>query len=185
MDRGIHFFRMLASCLILALAIFSLSGVGQQSQPRQERGIPDLLGALKNTPGFLGVETAKTESGKQVLFAWFENKKGVLNWFYSDAHQSLMRMLAPGASSGRKPLNAIADDSGPILVIASLTYADKPRVEGMQVPVSQIAIELYAPLPGGLAVGGRFAPHALKVSGLFGSRTWIGSARKAITAIGS
>ena len=75
-------------------------------------------------------------------------------------------MLAPGASSGRKPLSAISDDSGPILVIASLTYADKPQVEGVQVPVSQIAIELYAPLPGGLAVGGRFAPRTLKVSGL-------------------
>jgi len=148
-------------------------------------GFQICLARSRTRPDFLGLKQLKPRAANKVLFAWFENKKGVLNWFYSDAHQSLMRMLAPGASSGRKPLNAIADDSGPILVIASLTYADKPRVEGMQVPVSQIAIELYAPLPGGLAVGGRFAPHALKVSGLFGSRTWIGSARKAITAIGS
>jgi hypothetical protein len=33
-------------------------------------------------------------------------------------------------------------------------------------PVSQIAIELYAPLPGGLAAGGRFAPSSVKVKGL-------------------
>jgi len=31
---------------------------------------------------------------------------------------------------------------------------------------TQIAIELYAPLPGGLAVGGRFAPSTVKVPGL-------------------
>ena len=33
-------------------------------------------------------------------------------------------------------------------------------------PVSQIAIELYAPLPGGLAAGGRFAPSTVDVPGL-------------------
>jgi hypothetical protein len=30
----------------------------------------------------------------------------------------------------------------------------------------KIAIELYTPLPGGIAVGGRFAPSTLKVPGL-------------------
>ena len=40
------------------------------------------------------------------------------------------------------------------------------QVDGVQMPVSQIAIELYAPLPGGLAAGGRFAPSAVKVPGL-------------------
>jgi hypothetical protein len=33
-------------------------------------------------------------------------------------------------------------------------------------PISSIGIELYGPLPGGVAVGGRFAPEALKVRGL-------------------
>jgi hypothetical protein len=43
---------------------------------------------------------------------------------------------------------------------------DTPQVTGVQLPVSQIAIELYAPLPGGLAAGGRFAPSSVKVPGL-------------------
>jgi hypothetical protein len=60
----------------------------------------------------------------------------------------------------------IADDSGPVLAIASLTFADKAQVSGVELPVSQIAIELYAPLPGGLAAGGRFAPGTVKVPGL-------------------
>lgn len=32
--------------------------------------------------------------------------------------------------------------------------------------IASIGIELYGPLPGGVAVGGRFAPEALKVRGL-------------------
>jgi len=32
--------------------------------------------------------------------------------------------------------------------------------------MTSIGIELYGPLPGGIAVGGRFAPEALKVRGL-------------------
>ena len=32
--------------------------------------------------------------------------------------------------------------------------------------IASIGIELYGPLPGGVAVGGRFAPAAVKVRGL-------------------
>jgi hypothetical protein len=40
---------------------------------------PDLIAALKATPGVLGVDAGRTLSGKQVIFAWFENKQAVLN----------------------------------------------------------------------------------------------------------
>jgi Holliday junction resolvase len=136
------------------------AGTGAAQQP------PDLIAALRGTPGVLGVDAASTMSGKQVIFAWFENKQAVLNWFYSETHQAVMRMYAPGGSSGRKPLADIADNGGPILAIASLTMTGKPQLNGVQMPVSQIAIELYAPLPGGLAAGGRFAPSSMKVPGL-------------------
>ena len=148
----------------LAVAIFApgIIALGAQGPPQ---GMPDLIAGLKNTPGCLGVEAARTASGKQVIFAWFENKQAALKWFYSDTHQAAMR-LAPNASTGRTPLGDIADDSGPILAIASLTYAEKNQVPGVQLPLSQIAIELYAPLPGGVMAGGRFAPAAVKVPGL-------------------
>ena len=165
MTRRSRIARELVLAITLALVILS-PGAGLILAQAPQQGFPDLIGALKSTPGCLGVEAARTASGKQVLFAWFENKKAVLNWFYSDAHQQLMRTFAPGGSTGRKPLGDIADDSGPILAIASLTYTDKPQVAGVQLPVSQIAIELYAPLPGGLAAGGRFAPTTVKVPGL-------------------
>ncbi len=47
-----------------------------------------------------------------------------------------------------------------------MRMSDRPQVPGVQMPVSQIAIELYAPLPGGIAAGGRFAPATVKVKGL-------------------
>lgn len=160
----VHMIRAYVLVAALGVAVFLSSAKPVFAQG--PAGFPDLVGALKSTPGCLGVETAETASDKQVIFAWFENKKAVLNWYYNDTHQHAMRMFMPGRSSGRVPLSEIADESGPIMVIASLTLTDKPRSDGVSLPVSQIAIELYGPLPGGLAVGGRFAPSAVKVRGL-------------------
>ena len=39
-------------------------------------GFPNVVDAVKAAPGCLGVETAQTASGKRVIFAWFESKKG-------------------------------------------------------------------------------------------------------------
>jgi hypothetical protein len=158
--------RELGGALVLAAAIFGPSILAAQTQPPQPPGggLPDLVGALKATPGVLGVETARTSSGKQVIFAWFENKKAVLAWYYSDTHRSVQKMFAPD-SPARTPLADVPDDGQPILTIASLTLSGAPSA-AHPIPVSQIAIELYRPLPGGLAAGGRFAPSAMKVPGL-------------------
>jgi hypothetical protein len=168
-----HSIREVAGVLVLAAVIFSPAvllqaqgGPQARSQSNPMPGLPDLLTMLKATPGCLGVDAARTLNGKQVIFAWFENKKAVLNWYYSEGHQHLIKTLASAGNPGRTPLADIADDSGPILTIASLTISDTPQVDGVRLPVSQIAIELYAPLPGGLAAGGRFAPSAVKVNGL-------------------
>jgi hypothetical protein len=160
--------------LAVALVAFVISPAAvvtfAQAPPRLDSGstqkLPDLVASLRATPGVLGVDAGQMASRKQVIFASFENKQAVLNWFYSDVHQAYMRALTPGAGTGRKPLADIADNGGPILAIASLTMADQPQVPGVQMPISQIAIELYAPLPGGLAAGGRFAPATVKVPGL-------------------
>ena len=156
--------------LTLALVIFSPAAlvlVAQAPQPQgPPAGFPDLVGMLKATPGVLGVDAAQTMSGKQVIFAWFENKKAALNWYYSEGHQKLMKTFASGGSPGRKPMADVPDDGNPILAVASITLSQQPQVSGVQLPVSQIAIELYTPLPGGLAAGGRFAPSTVKVKGL-------------------
>jgi hypothetical protein len=153
--------------LVLAAVVFSPAMLAGQARPTQPPpGFPDLVGALKSTPGCVGVEVARTGSGKQVIFAWFEDKKAALNWYYSDTHQAAMKQFFPQSPSKRTPLKDVADDAGPVLAIASLTLADKAPGDVTSLPISQIAIELYSPLPGGIALGGRFAPAALKVPGL-------------------
>ena len=134
------------------------------AQPRPA-GFPDVIGALKATPGCLGVETAHTPGGKRVIFAWFESKKALVDWYHGDVHQKAMKTAFPDLRFDRQPLPDLAEDSGPILAIVSVKFGDPPKPDA-RAPVSSIGIELYGPLPGGVAVGGRFAPEVLKVRGL-------------------
>ena len=133
------------------------------AQPRPA-GFPDVIGALKATPGCLGVETAHTPGGKRVIFAWFESKKALVDWYHSDVHQRAMKSVFPNTTFDRQPLPELPEDTGTILAIVSVKFAeaseDRPRA------ISSIGIELYGPLPGGVAVGGRFAPEVVKVRGL-------------------
>jgi hypothetical protein len=158
--------RELGAVLVLAAAIFSPAIVAAQA-PAAPAGLPDLVGALKATPGVLGVDAGQMVSGKQVIFAWFENKQAALNWYNSDVHRKLMNGFSSGGRRPDGPLAGIKDDSGPIMAIASITLDRAAMQSGdLKGATSQIAIELYAPLPGGLAAGGRFAPSAVKVPGL-------------------
>lgn len=158
--------RELGAVLVLAAAIFTPVMLAAQA-PSPSGGLPDLVGALKAVPGVLGVETARTSSGKNVIFAWFENKQAVLNWYNSDVHRQLMNGFSGGGRRPDGPLAGIKDDAGPVLAIASLTIDPAKMKDGdMRSATTQIAIELYAPLPGGLAAGGRFAPSSLTVPGL-------------------
>ena len=52
------------------------------------------------------------------------------------------------------------------MVVASITMSDEPHFEATNLPISQIAVELYKPVPGGLYLGGRFAPDTLKVENM-------------------
>jgi hypothetical protein len=161
-------FREFGAVIVLAAAIFSPVVIAAQAPPAPAAagGLPDLVGALKATPGVLGVDAARTMSGKQVIFAWFENKQAVLNWYNSDVHRKLMNSFG-GAGRPEGPLAGIKDDSGPVLAIASLTIDPAAMQSGdLQAATRQIAIELYAPLPGGIAAGGRFGPASMKVPGL-------------------
>jgi hypothetical protein len=157
----------LAANALAFLALGGLLGVGAAALPpgkekAKDKGFPDLVAALKATPGCLGVETAKTGSGKEVIFAWFEDKKAALKWYYSDTHKEVMARFFPDAERKRKPLADVPEDSGPIMAIASITLSGKPTAEN-PLPFKQIAIELYRPLGGGLSVGGKFAPAKMKI----------------------
>jgi hypothetical protein len=138
-------------------------GVKDQKTPPSPAELgPQLIKALKASPGCLGVEMASTVSGKNVIFAWFKDKKTLSSWYYSEAHQKIMKQSFPGQNFG-KPLKNIPEDCGPILAIASITFSQKPKFEGTTLPFSQISIELYTPLKGGTSLGGTFAPPGIDV----------------------
>lgn len=129
------------------------------------QGFPDLVAGLKDVEGVLGVEAARTSSGKNVIFAWFEDKAAATRWYYSDMHRGVMEGFANMAPEAMEPMADVPDDV-PVLCIASVTPATKDNPGQQGAPFSQISIELYTTLPGGIALGGSFSPASLKVKGL-------------------
>jgi hypothetical protein len=52
------------------------------------------------------------------------------------------------------------------VTVASISFKGKPAIKDSPIPFSQISIEMYTPLSGGISVGGSFAPEAfLKLVG--------------------
>jgi hypothetical protein len=157
-----------AVAVVLCGLALSVGRAAADDKPSKEASKPDakqldglgkkIIDGLKATPGCLGVETAGTPSGKRVIFAFFENKKAAENWYYSPVHQSLMDLIAPDRNKKHKPMAALADNV-PVMALASISFQGKPAYEKSKIPFSQIAIELYTPLSGGLNVGGSFAPE--------------------------
>ena len=148
--------------MVLGSLLTSLAAEPPIGDKTKDVGFPDLVAALKATPGCLGVETAKTESGKQVIFAWFEDKKAALKWYYSDTHKAVIKQFFPNRKLSDHPLAGVPDDGGPVMAVASVTVNEERTKENPR-PFKQIAIELYKPLRGGLSLGGRFAPDKMKV----------------------
>ena len=167
---------LLAAVAVAPLAItasyVSAQGAPPQGGPPAGRGGgppggdmgKELLDGLKATKGCLGVETAFTSTRKSVIFAWFEDKAATLRWYESDTHQTLMMGMTEGGEE-REPM-ANVPDGVPVMCIATITPSQKPMIPGFPVPISQVSIELYTPLPGGIAVNGRFSPEGLKVEHL-------------------
>ena len=149
---------------VIAVLTVATAVAWTQQDDKSRDPMQDLVGGLRNVKGCLGVELARTRDGKQLIFAWFEDKQAVQRWYYSNAHMGVMDSVLGGDGAATKPLHYVPDDTGPIMVIASITPAEKPVFQGLDMPVSQIAIELYQPVPGGAFLGGRFAPEAAKVA---------------------
>ena len=146
------------------LALFCAPAAPVRAQ-RAPGGFPSVIKAVREAPGCLGVETGQMANGRRVIFAWFQDKKALIDWYHSDVHQRAMHTVFPNQKFEREPLPDLAEDSGPILAIVSVKFAEEPA-PGATAKIASIGIELYGPLPGGVAVGGRFAPEALKVKGL-------------------
>ncbi len=152
--------------LAAALAVAQPSGAqtgGDGAQPNPAAGMAGvLMKGLTQTEGCLGADAAQTQSGRNCIIGWFENKEAVVRWYNSMTHQGIMRGVAGGLGGG-EPLAHVADGTGPIMVIATITFSETPKFEAIRMPISQISIELFQPLPGGAHLGGRLSPEAFKV----------------------
>lgn len=158
---------------ILAMAAVPMAGLalGLGGQPGQPASAPakgpggmgpemagKLAQGLRNTPGCLGVEMGQFMSGKMVIFAWFEDKKAVMEWYNNPVHAKAMDSVAPDRDKDRVPM-ADVPETGPIMAVASITRP-APGEEGGPM---KLGIELYSALPGGARVaGGGFAPDAFR-----------------------
>jgi hypothetical protein len=154
------------SFAVLANISGAVPSYGQQPLPGQPGFEELLVKAAKESPGCLGVETGRTNSGTLVIFAWFANKKAIVDWYRSDFHQRAMKSAFPNLTVEREPLPDIPDESGFILALVTLKLSNAQPTQAAPLPIQSIGIELYTPLPDGVAVGGRFAPNSVKVPGL-------------------
>lgn len=153
-----------ATIAAAAIAAASLTGASAQDQQRPDLGAM-LIQGLESTEGCLGVDAGQFKSGKNAIIAWFENKAAAIRWYNSRTHMGAMHMAMgeQAATMKHDPLSHVDDPTIPIMVIASITFQNEPAIEGMNLPISQIAIELYTPLPGGAYITSRLAPDSLDV----------------------
>src|ERR1700674_909092 len=96
------------------------------------------LAKLEKQPGLLGVHALSSidNQGMLVILTWWENKKALNDWFYSETHQAIISEFYGTAQAAPGPV-------GP-----------KTPVGGM----GQVGIELFTPLPGGMVYGGGLTP---------------------------
>jgi hypothetical protein len=164
---------------MIAAAVTACVAASTPSLAQVIPGQPDfgkiLVEAAQASPGCLGVKLGRTSDGTAVVFAWFENKQALVTWYKSDFHQSAMKTAMPNQTFNREPVPDIPENTGAILALVTLKLADAP-VPGLNIPIQTIGIELYTPLPDGVAVGARFAPSGVKVPGMreFDLKTAIG-----------
>lgn len=127
---------------------------------------PDLVAAilkgLRETPGCLGADVGQLQSGKNVIFGWFESKAAAMAWYGSPIHQRATAIGYPERDANRKAMADVPDDIGPMMAVAcAIPVPPEERKEGQ--PAFRIGIELYSPLPGGVRFGGgSFAPEGFK-----------------------
>lgn len=128
-------------------------------------GSPDMLvNGLKSVDGCLHVDLAQWQSGKATIAAWFRDVESVKRWYHHPIHRAVMGGVAAGEER-RPPMEHVDPDAGPILVLATITPTQDGAngIEGIPMPISQISIELFEPLPGGASVNGRLAPDTFEV----------------------
>ena len=97
---------------VLAVAAAAAAADAPAGAKSGGKDFPDLVGALKASPGCLGVETARTGSGKEVIFAWTDGE-------LRPRGAPELREPTPAGPRARRPLGSRA-----VRVVACSCLAD-------------------------------------------------------------
>jgi tetratricopeptide (TPR) repeat protein len=111
---------------------------GDWTRESLPQSMKNFLSKLEKQPGLLGVHALSSmdNRGMLVILTWWENKKALNDWFYSETHQAIIGEYYGNAQPA----------SGPV--------GSKTPTGGM----GQVGIELFTPLPGGMVYGGGLTP---------------------------
>lgn len=96
------------------------------------------LAKLEKQPGLLGVHALSSidNRGMLVILTWWENKKALNDWFYSETHKGIISQFYGQAQPASGPVGSGTPTGG----------------------MGQVGIELFTPLPGGMVFGGGLTP---------------------------
>ena len=124
------------SPLIAAASITFPNARPGESPASMER----IMRQLDGYPGLLGKHMVASvdRPGMFIIFTWWKDKKALNDWFYGDLHQGWMK------ERGR-------------------AMTGETRTSASDVP-SQVAMEVFAGLPGGVQVNGGFIPREIFAS---------------------
>ncbi|GEM_PF-2867560 len=108
--------------------------------------------ALRDSPGCLGVEASQLSGNRAAIFAMFRDKASAVTWYRGEVHQSLVDKVRFYRDHEHGPLSGVADGTGPILAIATLSR--RAAADGDTPPYVLLSVELFTPLEGGVSFGG-------------------------------
>lgn len=96
------------------------------------------LAKLEKQRGLLGVHALSSidNRGMLVILTWWENKKALNDWFYSETHRGIISQYYGSAQTTAGPVGSGTPAGG----------------------MGQVGIELFTPLPGGIVFGGGLTP---------------------------
>jgi tetratricopeptide (TPR) repeat protein len=115
---------------------------GDWTRESLPESMKNFLAKLEKQPGLLGVHALSSvdNRGMLVILTWWENKKALNDWFYSEAHQAIIGEFYGKGKPGAGPLDSKTPTGG----------------------MGQVGVELFTPLPGGMVFGGGLAPTPRK-----------------------
>jgi tetratricopeptide (TPR) repeat protein len=108
----------------------------------KRESLPDsmksFLAKLEKQPGLLGVHALSSidNQGMLVILTWWENKKALNDWFYSETHRGIISQFYGSSQPASGPVGSTTPTGG----------------------MGQVGIELFTALPGGMVFGGGLTP---------------------------